>query len=139
MLVRENENPRLGNLGALVRASRSVQNSDHAVGSIVGDLENPALIPSAAIGKKRRLVAMFCRMLGEQLLDGKPAAAPAKLPPLSPRQRQTLEQLLVGKSEKEIAARLHISRHTVHVYVKSLYKLFGVCSRAELLARWVQK
>ena len=59
--------------------------------------------------------------------------------PLSPRERQTLELLLAGNSEKQIAARLAISRHTVHVYVKSLYKRFGVNSRPELLARWVQR
>jgi DNA-binding CsgD family transcriptional regulator len=31
-----------------------------------------------------------------------------------------LELLLAGNAEKEIAQRLAISRHTVHVYVKSL-------------------
>jgi DNA-binding CsgD family transcriptional regulator len=46
---------------------------------------------------------------------------------------------LTGNAEKEIASRLAISKHTVHVYVKSLYKLFGVTSRGELLARWVQR
>lgn len=56
---------------------------------------------------------------------------------LSPRLRQTLERLLAGNSEKQIALTLHISRHTVHVYVKNLYKRFGVNTRAELLAQWV--
>jgi DNA-binding NarL/FixJ family response regulator len=59
--------------------------------------------------------------------------------PLSRRQRQTLELLLSGNAEKQIATHLSISKNTVHVYVKSLYKRFGVCSRGELLARWVQK
>jgi DNA-binding CsgD family transcriptional regulator len=57
---------------------------------------------------------------------------------LSPRLRQTLQRLLLGDSEKEIAAHLGVSRHTVHVYVKSLYRRFGVSSRGELLARFVQ-
>lgn len=56
---------------------------------------------------------------------------------LSPRQEQVLEQLLAGRSEKEAAAGLGISRHTVHVYVKSLYARFGVHSRAELMSRFV--
>lgn len=52
--------------------------------------------------------------------------------------RQTLNFLLRGDSEKQIARKMRISPHTVHVYVKSLYKRFGVCSRGELLAKWVR-
>ena len=56
---------------------------------------------------------------------------------LSPRQRQTLQHLLDGSGEKQIAARLGVSPHTVHHYVKVLYRHFDVSSRSELLARWV--
>jgi DNA-binding CsgD family transcriptional regulator len=112
---------RLGDVSALVCASKS--------------LGMPA--GGDGVNRRRRLVAMFCSMLGEQVLGGKPAAVAG--PPLSPRQRQTLELLLAGNAEKQIAARLAISRHTVHVYVKSLYKRFDVNSRPELLAKWVRK
>ena len=47
--------------------------------------------------------------------------------------RQTLFCLLDGASEKEAAARLGLSRHTVHEYITALYRRFGVNSRAELL------
>jgi DNA-binding CsgD family transcriptional regulator len=112
---------RLGDVSALVRAS-----------STLG-------IPSIGDGlsRKRRLVAMFCSFLGEQVLEGKSPALGDS--PLSRRQRETLELLLAGNAEKQIAAQLSISRHTVHVYVKSLYKRFGVNSRPELLAKWVRK
>jgi len=53
---------------------------------------------------------------------------------LSRRERQTLEQLLAGRSEKEAATALGISRHTLHIYVKRVYRHFGVCSRPELLS-----
>jgi DNA-binding NtrC family response regulator len=53
---------------------------------------------------------------------------------LSPRMQQTLECLLAGASEKEVAAKLGLSSHTVHDYVKKLYRHFRVSSRAELLA-----
>jgi DNA-binding CsgD family transcriptional regulator len=52
--------------------------------------------------------------------------------------KQTLQRLLIGDSEKQIAAHLGVSRHTVHVYVKALYKGFGVSSRGELLALFIQ-
>jgi DNA-binding NarL/FixJ family response regulator len=59
--------------------------------------------------------------------------------PLSPRQRQTLQLLLAGNSEKEVATEMRLSHNTVHHYVKALHRHFGVSSRSELLARWVRK
>lgn len=67
-----------------------------------------------------------------------PLAAPMVLS-LSPRPRETLQLLLAGHSEKQIAARLKLSTNTVHHYVKSVYRHFGVSSRSELLARWVKE
>ena len=58
---------------------------------------------------------------------------------LSPRMRETLQFLLSGDSEKEVAARLGLSQHTVHIHVKNLYKRLGVCSRAELMAKCLGK
>jgi DNA-binding CsgD family transcriptional regulator len=66
--------------------------------------------------------------------------APSELPPaivrgLSPRLGATLGHLVRGLSEKQVAAALQLSPHTVHDYVKALYRHFGVQSRGELLAR----
>lgn len=58
---------------------------------------------------------------------------------ITPREHQTLELLLNGLSEKQIAGRLGLSHNTVHHYVKALHRHFGVSSRSELLARWVGK
>ena len=57
---------------------------------------------------------------------------------LSPRLRETLDCLLSGSSEKGIAQELRISPHTVHGYVKLIYRHFQVKSRAQLLAQWVR-
>jgi DNA-binding CsgD family transcriptional regulator len=54
---------------------------------------------------------------------------------LPPRLSQTLVELLAGCSEKEVAARLELSRHTIHNYVKALHQRFEVSSRGELLAK----
>ncbi len=59
-----------------------------------------------------------------------------ELAELSPRLRQTLEHLKSGANERQVAESLGISQYTVHDYVKSLYKHFGVRSRAALLARY---
>ncbi len=58
--------------------------------------------------------------------------------PLGPRVSQIMDRLLAGDGEKQVAAALGISQHTVHDHVKRLYKRFGVCSRSELLARFVR-
>ncbi|HYO08459.1 MAG TPA: LuxR C-terminal-related transcriptional regulator [Tepidisphaeraceae bacterium] len=87
----------------------------------------------ADVQRNRQLVADFCRLVGTRFGQG--AAIGADLPP---RVRQTLSSLLAGASEKEIAQALQLSRHTVHVYVKQIYRHYNVCRRGELLARWVK-
>ena len=79
-------------------------------------------------------------------LEVPPAAAPPPASPptpaavgLTPRLEQTLHCLLDGDSEKQVAQRLNLSPHTVHVYVKALYRRFGVSSRGELLALHVRR
>ena len=61
---------------------------------------------------------------------------PSQLPP---RVRQVLRCLLEGDGDKQAAARLGISPHTVNVHTKAIFRHFGVQSRAELLARWVRR
>lgn len=56
---------------------------------------------------------------------------------LSPRQQLTFSMLLSGDSEKQIAAKLDRSRHTVHMHVKAIYRALKVSSRAELLSRFL--
>jgi DNA-binding CsgD family transcriptional regulator len=57
---------------------------------------------------------------------------------LSPRQRQVLALLQRGLGEKQVAAELGVSQHTVHDYVKALYRAHAVRSRSELLAKLAQ-
>jgi DNA-binding CsgD family transcriptional regulator len=53
---------------------------------------------------------------------------------LSGRQQEVLTAMLRGLSEKQIAGALQLSPHTVHVYIKALYRRYNVNSRAELLS-----
>jgi DNA-binding CsgD family transcriptional regulator len=56
-------------------------------------------------------------------------------PHLSPRDREVLALLLEALCDKDIAARLEISRYTVNQRVKRIFAAHGVHSRAELIAR----
>ncbi|MCC6625310.1 MAG: helix-turn-helix transcriptional regulator [Deltaproteobacteria bacterium] len=68
-----------------------------------------------------------------------PLAGPdEQAPRLSPRQRETLTLLLQGKTEKEVALALGLSAHTVHQYVKGLYRVYDVTTRGALVARALQ-
>jgi DNA-binding NarL/FixJ family response regulator len=53
---------------------------------------------------------------------------------LSMRELQVLELLRVGKTTKEIAARLHLSHRTVDIHRANLKKKLGLRSGAELIA-----
>jgi DNA-binding CsgD family transcriptional regulator len=58
---------------------------------------------------------------------------------LSARLRQTLDGLLEGDGEKQAALRLGVSPATVREYVQALYRLFGVSTRAELMAHFLRR
>ena len=83
--------------------------------------------------REQAIVTLLCKeirnMLGSRL---RPACA-VTLPSLSPRLQHTLQLLNQGLTEKEIAAQLGISPHTLHDYVKVLYRRFGVSSRVQLM------
>jgi DNA-binding NarL/FixJ family response regulator len=60
-------------------------------------------------------------------------------PPEAPRLRETLELLLSGLDRQEIAGAMRLSDHTVHEYVRAIYKHYGVNSRAKLMALWIRR
>ena len=52
---------------------------------------------------------------------------------LTPRERQVAELLILGVGTDDIAARLHISLHTLRDHVKSIFAKVGVSRRSELM------
>ncbi len=51
---------------------------------------------------------------------------------LPERQRQILDRLLAGDGEKQIARKLGLSIHTVHSYIRRLYRRLNVSNRSQL-------
>lgn len=82
--------------------------------------------------RARRLVELFHEellpLIGRQL--ALPESGKGSLPI---RLEQVLRCLLGGDSEKQVAARLDLSPHTVNRHVRRLYERFGVHSRGELM------
>ena len=58
---------------------------------------------------------------------------------LTGREREVAELLVGGLSTDEIAARMHISRHTLRDHVKAIFAKVGVSSRPELTAALAQE
>ena len=129
MSVMLNHATRQGNVQAMLRLMQPLDG--------LGSSSDPML-------RKRRLLADLCRLIGNEV-NGKANGngngsrqIHFDARGLSRRMEQTLRSLLGGDSEKQVAAKLGLSQHTVHVYVKALYKRYGVSSRGELLAMWVK-
>jgi NarL family two-component system response regulator YdfI len=65
---------------------------------------------------------------GEELLE-----------PLTPREQEVLRMLALGLANKEIAARLNISEHTVKFHVAAILGKLGAASRTEAVARGIRR
>jgi two-component system, NarL family, response regulator YdfI len=58
---------------------------------------------------------------------------------LTPREREVLEMLAEGLSNKEIAWRMRISEHTVKFHVASIFAKLDVSTRTEAVMRGIRK
>jgi DNA-binding CsgD family transcriptional regulator len=99
----------------------------------------PSLGEARMTERGRRLVHLAQQELGPMLGTALAIAGDPGWSDLPPRWRQTLDSLLEGDSEKQVALRLGISQLTIHEYVKGLYRHFGVVSRSELLAFFLRR
>lgn len=70
---------------------------------------------------------------------GSPPAVDESLEPLTKRERQVLQMLASGLANKEIAARLAISDHTVKFHVASILGKLGASSRTEAVATGIRR
>ena len=59
----------------------------------------------------------------------------APVMPLSEREREVLTLIAAGRTNREIAASLYLSPHTVKEHASSLYRKLGVKNRAEATRR----
>jgi two-component system response regulator DesR len=81
----------------------------------------------------REVVAAVRRIgMGRTMFPPK-ASQPA--PPLTEREREVLEAIAAGATNREIAARLYLSPHTVKEHTSALYRKLGVRNRAEAVQR----
>ncbi len=93
------------------------------VGRLFEVAEDPAILAATLGAVARRAMLAF----------GTDRISPARM--LTPREQEVLEHLALGRSVKEIAARLSRIPHTVHDYVKALHRKLQASSRGALIAK----
>ncbi|MEO7039117.1 MAG: LuxR C-terminal-related transcriptional regulator [Candidatus Elarobacter sp.] len=92
----------------------------------------------ATAGGPRFETHVLARLAAPLLKDGAPAAARSEhglLEPLTAREREILELLTAGLTNREIAQRLVLSARTVETHVARITGKLGVNSRARAVAR----
>lgn len=117
-----------------------------AQGYLLKDIEPEELVPAlqAVIEGDsvvaRELVGTLARLVGK---DTAPAAEPrhtaAPFAELTPREREILECIADGSSNKMIARALDITEGTVKLHVKAILRKLGVHSRVEAAVMAVEK
>jgi len=88
---------------------------------------------SAAVASVARGLVILSRTLAERLLGGT-ATLEELDEPLTAREREVLDLLGRGLSNKMIGRELSISEHTVKFHVSSVYAKLGASSRTEALS-----
>jgi DNA-binding NarL/FixJ family response regulator len=111
---------------------------------LVPDAENSVRYEAMAIGiagcverraRPEAFLTVVCSVAGQRPRTGPdprwdcPAAEKA---PLSPRERQVIQQIACGLTHGQIANRLAISQHTVDTYVKRIRSKMNLGNKAEL-------
>lgn len=88
-------------------------------------------------------VARGLRVVDDEAVDEsfrpRGLAGPELLEPLTPREREVLQLLAEGFTNRRIAWRLGISEHTAKFHVNSILGKLGARSRAEALALAVRQ
>jgi DNA-binding NarL/FixJ family response regulator len=79
-------------------------------------------------------IAGAVRMVGLGMTVFRPHEAPGG-PPLSDREREVLDLIASGATNREIAAQLYLSPHTIKEHTSSLYRKLGVRNRAEAVQK----
>ena len=84
---------------------------------------------AADIARAVRMVGLGMTVFQPQVDDAAAAGS------LSAREREVLDLIARGATNREIAAALHLSPHTIHEHTSSLYRKLGARNRADAVQR----
>jgi DNA-binding NarL/FixJ family response regulator len=88
-----------------------------------GFIHKSAAVEAMLAGLSNALAGCDCFIYPEDLHPPRPARH------LTPRQREVLAQLCLGKSNKDIGRALLLSENTVRIHLADIFRILGVTSR----------
>ena len=121
-----------------------ISEDDHAVSRLRAmQLRGWGVVPpdappeelAAAVAAAGQGLTVLPKAVTERLLHEPAASAEELSETLTAREREVLDLLGHGLSNKLIGRELHISEHTVKFHISSLYAKLGVNNRAEAVSR----
>ena len=121
-----------------------ISEDDHAVSRLRAmQLRGWGVVPpdappeelAAAVAAAGQGLIVLPKAVTERLLHEPAASAEELSETLTAREREVLDLLGHGLSNKLIGRELHISEHTVKFHISSLYAKLGVNNRAEAVSR----
>ena len=121
-----------------------ISEEDHAVSRLRAmQLRGWGVVPpdappeelAAAVAAAGQGLIVLPKAVTERLLHEPAASAEELSESLTAREREVLDLLGHGLSNKLIGRELHISEHTVKFHISSLYAKLGVNNRAEAVSR----
>jgi two-component system response regulator DesR len=118
---RESPSTRVLLISGAGRMSPAAARAAGASGFVSKDLE------ASEVAKAVRAVGLGMTMF--------PAKADQPAPLLSEREREVLELVAAGSTNREIAQQLYLSPHTVKEHTSALYRKLGARNRAEAVQR----
>jgi DNA-binding CsgD family transcriptional regulator len=120
--------------GMLLRLASHSQSSEHTVISLLSSRPGRSWMADSVAGQGLVLGLSVHDYLS-RYAGPPPMARPAGAYPtgMSTVQRQILQSLLEGRSDKEIAHRLHLSEHTVDYHMRQLRRRFSARNRVQLV------
>jgi DNA-binding NarL/FixJ family response regulator len=89
--------------------------------------------PAADIARAVRMVGLGMSMFEPEPVPAAHAASAA--PALTPREREVLDLVATGATNREIAGELHLSPHTVKEHTSTLYRKLSARNRADAVLR----
>lgn len=106
-----------------------------ATGYLLKNIETEVLVD--AVQRAARGESVVSQEMTAKLIEGVRTPVRIEAPPVdkerfSPRERDILESLALGESNKEIARRLDLAESTVKIHVQNIFKKLNMSSRVQV-------
>ena len=120
--------------GLFFRLASPTHVNEHTVISLQSSAPSCGWITDSVVGQSLMLSLSVHEYLSRHArVPAAPAGARGEVSGMSGTQQYILEHLLQGRSDKEIAYRLHLSAHTVDYHMRQLRRRFAARNRVQLV------